>query len=288
MNLKGGIDARLFFDSVTSFTAQFLGLRDSEGIETDGIYDHDAYGLHTAISGGTRPIYWRLDYRDISRGFRPDLGYIPRRDIRGPGSYLRYREYYDQGVFKSIGAISEAQIYENNDHDTTLRDFMEGAGIGFRNEIEIWFIRSDRYHAPYQNWYNRIRVEYNEDVDVWDSITASVAKGVYEEDPYKEYSLEKPFKITERMVSTFEGNYREQKENGNSDIWLWRSVTQYTFPWNGRIKFTAEQTSEDRHNLTMLFSWPMKDDTDLYFLLNDYELDGEKVRAAFLKIVYRF
>jgi hypothetical protein len=288
MNLTGGIDARLFLDSVTSVTAQFLGLRDSVGIETDDIIDHDAYGLLTAISGGTRPIYWRLDYRDISRGFRPDLGYIPRRDIRGPGSYLRYREYYDQGIFKSIGAISEIDIYENNDHETTLRDFLEGAGVGFRNEIEIWFIRNDSYHAPYQNWSNRIRVEYNEDVDVWNSITASVAKGVYEEEHYKEYSLEKPFKITERLVSTFEGNYRVQKENGNSDIWLWRSVTQYTFPWNGRIKFTAEETSEDRHNLTMLFSWPMKDDTDLYFLLNDYEVDGEEVRAAFLKIVYRF
>ncbi len=288
MNITGGIDARLFFDSTTSFTAQFLGLRDSEGIETDGIYDHDAYGLLTAISGGTRPVYWRLDYRDISRGFRPDLGYIPRRDIRGPGSYLRYREYYDQGILKSIGAVSEVQIYENNDHDTTLRDFLEAVGAGFRNEIEIWYIHSDRYHAPYQNRYDRIRLEYNEEVDVWDSITASVAKGVYEEEPYKEYSLEKPFKITERMVSTFEGNYRIQEENGNEDIWLWRSVTQYTFPWNGRIKFTAEQTSEDRHNLTMLFSWPMKDDTDLYFLLNDYEVDGDEVRAAFFKIVYRF
>ncbi len=287
-NITGGIDARLFFDSVTSFTAQFLGLRDSKGIETDGIYDHDAYGLLTAISGGTRPIYWRFDYRDISRGFRPDLGYIPRRDIRGPGSYVRYRNYFDKGIFKSIGAISEVEIYENNDHETTLRDFLEGAGVGFRNEIEIWYIRSDSYHAPYQNWSDRIRVEYNEDVDVWDSITASVAKGVYEEEHYKEYSLEKPFKITERMVSTFEGNYRVQEENGNEDIWLWRSVTQYTFPWNGRIKFTAEQTSEDRHNLTMLFSWPMKHDTDMYFVLNDYEDNGDDVREAFFKIVYRF
>jgi hypothetical protein len=44
-NITGGLDARLFLDSTTSFTAQFLGLRDSKGIETDGINDHDAYGL---------------------------------------------------------------------------------------------------------------------------------------------------------------------------------------------------------------------------------------------------
>ena len=32
----------------------------------------------------------------------------------------------------------------------------------------------------------------------------------------------------------------------------------------------------------------MKKNIDLYFLLNDYEADGEKVQAAFFKIVYRF
>ena len=288
-NITGGLDARLFFDSTTSFTAQFLGLRDSKGIETDGINDHDAYGLYTALSvGGGRPLWWHATYRDISRGFRPDLGYIPRRDIRGPGSYLSYREYFDQGIFKSISASSRIDVYENNDHDTTLRDFEEGVRVGFRNEVEVSYARGDKFHDPYQNWYDSIRIEYNEEVDVWDSISVSFARGVYEEEPYKEYSLEKPMKITERLVTTFEGNYRVKEENGDENIWLWRSVTQYNFPWNGRIKFTAEQTSEDRHNLTMLFSWPMKDDTDLYFLLNDYEIDGEKVRAAFLKIVYRF
>ncbi len=289
-NITGGLDARLFFDSTTSLTAQFLGLRDSEGIETDGIIDHDAYGLYTALNGGTQPLSWQVDYRDISRGFQPDLGYIPRRDIRGPGSSIRYRDYFDKGIFKSISASSEIDFYESNDHDTTLRDFVEGVGVGFHNEVEISYRRSDSFHAPYQNWYDNIRIEYNEDVDKWDSVSFSLEKGVYEEEPYKEYSLEKPMKITERLVTTFEGNYRlkHPEAGGDEEVWLWRSVTEYSFPWDGIIKFTAEQTSEDRHNLTLLFSWPMKDDTDLYFLLNDYEIDGEKVRAAFFKIVYRF
>lgn len=289
-NITGGMDARLYLDNTTSFTAQLLGLRDSEGIETDGIIDHDAYGLLAAFSGGTTPWYWRLDFRDISRGFKPDLGYIPRRDIRGPGSYVRYRQYYDNGPLKSLGAISEVEIYENNDHDTVLRDFMEGAGVGFRNEIEVWYMHADRFHAPFQNYYDRIRIEYNEEVDVWDSITGGVAKGVYEEEPYYEYMLEKPMRITNRLVTTLNGNYRikEPVTGGRENIWLWRWVTQYNFVWNARIKFTAEQTSEDRHNLTLLFSWPMKQNTDLYVLFNDYEIDGEEVCAAFVKMVYRF
>jgi len=289
-NFTGGMDARLYLDSTTSFTAQLLGLTDSEGIETDGVTDNDGYGLTTSFSGGTNPFYWRFFYLDISRGFRPDLGYIPRRNIRGPGSYLRYRQYYDEGPFKSLNAMSEIDFYENDDHDTVLRDFVEGAGTTFRNEVELWYFRGDKFHAPYQNYYDRIRIEYNEEVDIWDSISGSLTKGVYEEEPYIEYGLEKPMRITNRLVTTLNGNYRvkEPETGGQEDIWLWRWVTQYNFIWNARIKFTAEETSEDRHNLTMLFSWPMAHNKDFYVLLNDYEIDGEKVRAAFVKMVYRF
>jgi len=96
-------------------------------------------------------------------------------------------------------------------------------------------------------------------------------------------------RITDRFVTTLNANYRVQQENGDEDIWLWRSVTQYSFPWNGIVKFTAEETSEGRHNLTLLFSWEkVKKNMDLYVLFNDYETDGEDVQAAFVKLVYRF
>jgi len=290
-NITGGIDSRLFLDNTTSIITQFLGLRDSKGIETSGIKDHDAYGLYTALDGGTRPFWWRIDYRDITQGFRPDLGYIPRRNIRGPGSYLRYKDYFKDGTFKWLSASSKIDFFENHDRDTTLRDFVEEAEVCFRNEVELAYTRSDSFHAPYQNWYDRIEIKYNEEIDIWESIGVGFEKGVYEEEPYKEYLLEKPMRITDRLVTTFTGNYRtkEPKEEGADDhIWLWRWVTQYYFLWNGRIKFTAEQTSQDRHNLTVLFSWPMRDNIDLYLLFNDYKTNGEDVCAAFFKVVYRF
>jgi len=288
-NFTGGLDSRIFFDSTTSLSAQFLGLSDSNGIETDGYEDHSGHGFYTALSGGSQPFWWNIDYHDISRGFQPDLGYIPRRNIRGPGTYMRYRAYPEKGPFKSVNAFSNIDVFENDNHDTTLRDFFEGAGVCFRNEVELWYMRSDRFHDPYQNWADRVRIEYNEEVDIWDSVSGGIEKGVYEEKPYKEYFLEKPMRITDRMVTTLNTNYREQEENGDEDIWLWRSVTQYSFSWNGIVKFTAEQTSEGRHNLTLLFSWEkIKKNVDLYVLFNDYETDTDDVQAAFVKMVYRF
>ncbi|MHC4693363.1 MAG: carbohydrate binding family 9 domain-containing protein, partial [Planctomycetota bacterium] len=290
-NITGGLDTRLFLDNTTSITTQFVGMEDSEGIITDDDEDDNGYGLYSALKGGTQPLWWQVDYRDISRGFQPDLGYIPRRDIRGPGYFIRYRENFADGAIKTLSAISEFDIYQDNNNETTLRDFVEGAGVCFRNEIELWYTRGDKFHAPFKNWYDRIRIEYNEDVDIWESVSFGIEKGEFEEEPYKEFFLDKPMRITERLLSTFSGNFRRKDpidEDDEEDIWLWRWVTQYTFIWNGRIKFTAEETSEDRHNLTILFSWPMRKNMDLYLLYNDYITDVESVRAAFAKLVYRF
>jgi hypothetical protein len=288
-NFSGGLDTKLFLDSTTSFSAQFLGLTDSEGIETDDQEDNSAHALYTSVDGGTQPFWWNIDYRDISRGFQPDLGYVPRRNIRGPGTFLRYRDYPGEGPFKTVSAFSTIDIYQNDDNDTVLRDFYESLGVTFHNEVEIAYYRSDRYHAPYQNWFDRIKIEYNEEVDIWDSVSGGVEKGVFEETPYKEYFVEKPMRVTNRLVTTFNGNYRVQEENGDEDIWLWRSVTQYSFPWDGIVKFTAEETSEGRHNLTLLFSWEkLRENMDLYILFNDYETGDEDVQGAFVKLVYRF
>jgi hypothetical protein len=288
-NLTGGVDSRLFFDSTTSLTTQILGLSDSEGIETGGTTDGDAYAAYASLNGGTQPFWWGVNVRDISRGFRPDLGYVPRRDIRGPGSFLNYRQNLDSGSLKWISLGSEARLYENNDHDTTLRDFDESAGVCLRNEIELWYYRKDRFRDPYQNWSDRIVIEYNEEVDIWNSVSVGVERGEYELEPYVEYSLDKPQRINDRLATTVGGNYRQWTDREEDDTaWLWRSVTQYNFSWKARIKFTAEQTSEGRHNLTTLFSWPVRKQIDLYVLWNDYETGDEDVNSVFAKVVYRF
>ena len=51
------------------------------------------------------------------------------------------------------------------------------------------------FHTPYQNRYDSIRVEYNEEGDVWDSVSAGFAKGVCEEEPYEKYSLDRILKL---------------------------------------------------------------------------------------------
>ncbi len=37
--------------------------------------------------------------------------------------------------------------------------------LGFRNEVELWYMRGVKFHAPYHNRYDHIGIEFNKDVD---------------------------------------------------------------------------------------------------------------------------
>ena len=116
-------------------------------------------------------------------------------------------------------------------------------------------------------------------------------KGVFENVDYDEYYLEKPMKLTDRLTTKINANLREtHPEGGDEKIWLMRWVTEYNFLSEGRIKFTAEETSEDRHNFTLLFYWPFKKNIDFYMVFNDFKTGANEPtqRGIFSKLVYRF
>lgn len=287
-NRVGGFDTQLYLNEDTSITAQFLSMCDSEGIETDDHIDRSAYALESAIRGGTKPWFFSLTYRDITRGFKPDLGFISRRNIRGPSTWINYREDYAEGPIKNFSLRSNITYYENNEKTTTIRDFDENIEVTLRNELQFQYSRQDQFHFPYQNRADRFEISYNE-VDRWNSIKGGYTKGVFSAERYDEFSLEKPIKITDRLTTTIRGNYRvSQPETGNHEQWLWRWATEYSWAEKGRIKLTAEDTSEKRNNLTLLITWPIREDLDFYILYNDYLADGIEEQGAFAKLVYRF
>ncbi len=290
-NIVTGLDTRAFIGDNTWLSGQVLNLRDSKGVETDGDTDHSGHGMLFQVAGDKKPYSWNLSYIDITKGFVPDLGYIPRRDIRGPAGSLFYDGDIEEGPVRWVGLFTDFDYYHNHKSEVEYNYYRHMAGIRFRNELEIRYYRSDRYHHPYYNRSNRFRVSHNR-VNRWNSISGSYEKGVYEGVPYDEYGFEKPVKLSDRFTTEFELDYRVQKpeEGGDETIWLWRWVTEYVWPWEGRIKFTAEDTAEGRYNLTLLFSWPVRDNIDYYFVFNDYrtEEDGIAERGVFTKIVYRF
>lgn len=289
-NATGGLDMVKYLSNTTKISSQVLMLDDSQGVQTSGYVDKTAYAATTEISGGTKPFWWNFNYKDISRGFKPDLGYVPRRNIRGPGTWLMYRWDFKNGPFKWFSANTNAQMYEDDNHDTTLRDYYGRVSIMGHNQVSASLSYTDNFHRPYNNWTESLRIEYNEEVDYWNSVSVGVSRGVYNKEPYKEYSLSKPQRITDRLVTEFRGNLRlvdPADPTDDDQIWLMRSITTYNFTWGARLKFTAEKTSSGRHNITSLFSWPYRKNIDLYVLFNDYETRAENISEIFFKAVYK-
>lgn len=288
-NFVTGLDSKFYLNGDNWISTQVLGLKDTKGIDTDGKIDHSAYAMKFSLTGEKKPYNWNLSYLDITRGFVPDLGYIPRRDIRGPAGHIFLDGDIEAGPVKWIGLFTDFDYYHNHNGELTYNYYKHMVGIRLRNELEFRYYRADRYHAPYYNRYNRFLLRYNR-TDRWHSISASYERGVFEAVPYDEYGFEKPLELSDRMTTKFELDYRIEhpRDDGDESIWLWRSVTEYTWPSSGRIKFTAEDTAIGRYNLTLLFIWPIRDNIDYYFVLNDYKTDGPAQRGVFNKIVYRF
>ncbi|MBI4556472.1 MAG: carbohydrate binding family 9 domain-containing protein [Candidatus Hydrogenedentes bacterium] len=298
VNRVTGVDTQFYLTDRLAWTAQALNLSNQEwvtkvdryGYEYEDLEKYKGHALSTNIRYGAKHLRLELGYLDISEEFRPDLGFIRRRDVRGPELEYEYNRELVDGPVKEYAVEGEFTQYENHDGETTLRDFEEWVGVTFRNEWGFWLGRTDDFHRPYHNRSTSLSVIYNE-IDEWHSVSGMFTHGVFEEVPYDELTLEKPLKLSERLTASFSGAFRREEQPAElADIWLWRLVTEYTFPWDGRVKLTAEESSENRHNVTLLFSWPVREDLDFHLVLTHVQAEGEteEERGAFTKVVYRF
>ena len=286
----------MYLSKNTSWSSNALVLTDREevtytdeqGRETTDVVDRDGYAVTAEFEGGKRPVYWGLTWNDVSADFLPDLGYVPRRDIRGPSAWIEVNDYPDSGPLREYGLIQTFTLYENHDGETRLRDHQTRIEIELREKWEFWLKYNDEFHAPFRNHETRLDVNFNK-YDLARSVSAGYARGLFEEVPYDEFSLEKPFKIGDRFTSTIEGSYRLEYPNGGRDeVWLVHWVNEYAFAWDARLKLTLERTSEDRHNVTLLFSWLPTKEWNIYAVLNSWQSDGVAEHGAFAKIARRF
>lgn len=303
-NRLAGFDSSLRLTDRFEWISQALVMEDERtvsvdrgnGIEQESTRRQQSYAMETGFEWSRRPLEWELTLRDVSEGFQPDLGYVPRQDIRGMSSWFGIEKDIEEGPVKRVSGYQWFTFYENHEGDTTLRDSYEELALTFRNQIGLGLTREDAFHAPYKNRRTAAQISYNL-IDFWQSIEAGYAWGEFEDVPYQEFTVTKPFKLGDRFTATVSGDYRleypeSRDENGvfqeDRAVWLWRWVSEYTFPWNARVKFTYEETSEERHNLTLLFAWLPRKDIDFYIVATDIESGGIADQGIFAKTVYRF
>lgn len=293
-NVVAGPDVRWALSPSIVFTAEFL----QEFDENDGIDDgaggtvvkhKNEHGFEMELEGGSQPFFWQVDFKKISPDFNPDLAFISRQDIIGPGIRLNFNENVAEGPIEGYGATVSADYYQDHQGDTTRRDYFAMANIDLRNNFDFRLFHSENFRRPFQNRNTGLRVDYNRQNRLR-SIGTTISTGEFEDVPFVQFDLQKPFGIGERFTGEFTGSIRREDPHMEDpdSIWLVRMVTEYTFRWEGRVKFTLEQSSEDRYNRTLLFAYEDIGNWDFFFVLNDIQSGDIVTRGFFTKFVYRF
>jgi Domain of unknown function (DUF5916) len=301
-----GADTRYELSSTTTWNTQYLymtGEEEQKSSEQPGVTELDdvsAHGFNTALEGGTLPFFWNVDFRDISKNFNPDLGFIPRRDVIGPTVELNYNENYDGDILEGLFGQFQYKYYEGHDGTTKLRDYFWMAGVNFQNDWDFFASIRDNFHDPFNNTTNSIFTTYKRQ-DRFKSWRGGYSWGEFQTIPFNQYFISKPFQFNSRWTNDLTSTIRQEDiASGTRNVWIWRVVSEYTFLWEGRLKLTLEATSDRSYARTLLFAYEDLGDWDFFLVINDFrtpvsqnvdlglEAREDVLRSIFAKFVYRW
>ncbi|MCU0915724.1 MAG: carbohydrate binding family 9 domain-containing protein [Planctomycetes bacterium] len=232
-----------------------------------------------------------VGYRGITEGFDPVLGFIPRRDIFGPTFFSTYHLRSSEEWYKSLFAHFNTQYYEDEDHDTSLRDYSTEAGLTLKNDLGFEAGYDHDYHRPFQNRRTNFDVLFNAS-DYWRALGVGWAFGVFEETEYDELTFSKHLKLVERWPLRYDFVFRfEDQPDGSEDtIWLNRVVFDYFFSDTMWLKSSLQHRSTAVHNISLIYGWEFRKDAHLYVVYNNVreDEDPEEGQSIFLKLAYTF
>lgn len=81
----------------------------------------------------------------------------------------------------------------------------------------------------------------------------------------------------------------DARGESSEDIWLMRFESEYTFPWDGRLKLTWEEGSDESHLRTLLFAYEDVRNWDFYIVANDFRFfDDAGVEHEKLEFITKF
>ncbi|MBV8846683.1 MAG: carbohydrate binding family 9 domain-containing protein [Bryobacterales bacterium] len=193
-NRVGALDARLKLNSNWTFTPQVIASQTRDYV-TGALSGGDAYNI--GINYNSRATYWNLNYIDRAEGFRADLGYVPRVNIRQANQFWNRHFHPDSKELLSFGPQLYAML--DFDHRNVQQDWVVQPGFNFEfshstyigvNRGEIFerfnnlnFRRHNAYLGLHSEYFKRatIDINYNQgsriNYDVPSSIPAFLGNG---------------------------------------------------------------------------------------------------------------
>ena len=263
-------------------------LRDTTGQTVKDRYDYLGYG---SINCEKYPWDISVGYTGITEDFDPVLGFIPRRDIFGPYSRSIYHLRSAGKWYKNLYAFFGNQYYQDNEQNTTLRDYDFKTGVTLQNDVGFAVGHSDDFHKPFDNSRTGLEVSLNES-DYWRMLAVNWTFGEFEQTDYHELRFAKHIKPVERWPIRYEYTVRfEEEPDGTRDtVWLNRVVFDYFFSDKAWIKSSLQHRSTDVHNISAIYGWEFVKDAHFYLVYNSIREEDERdtAHSIFIKLAYTF
>ncbi len=287
-----GTDATLYLNDDWRWNYSVAGaddrlLDDQEEVVKD---QADFYG-YSSVTYDRYPWEVGVGYRGITEGFNPVLGYIPRQDIFGPTFFSTYNLRSSEAWYKSLFAHFNTQYYEDENHETSLRDYAGELGATLKNDLGLEAGYEHDYHRPYKNRRTSLHATLNQS-DYWRSLTVGYAFGIFEETEYDELAFGKHLKFIERWPIRYEYviRFEDQPDGSEDTIWLNRVVFDYFFSDVMWIKSSIQHRSTAVHNISVIYGWEFRKDAHVYVVYNNVreDEDPEPGQTVFLKLAYTF
>jgi len=287
-----GTDGNLFLNNDWRLGYQFAAADDKHSDDTGSIakdrYDYLGYG---SVNYEKYPWDVSVGYTGITEDFDPVLAFIPRRDIFGPYTRSIYHLRSADKWYKSLYAFFGNQYYQDNEQNTTLRDYDVKTGVTLQNDLGFAVGHSDDFHKPFDNNRTELEVSLDES-DYWRMAAVEWAFGEFEQTDYHELVFAKNIKPVESWPIRYEYTVRfEEEPDGAQDtIWLNRLVFDYFFNNKAWIKSSLQHRSTDVHNISVIYGWEFARDAHLYLVYNSIreESNPDTEHSIFIKLAYTF
>ncbi len=253
--------------------------------------DRSDYLGYGALIYETYPWEVRFDYRAISEKFNPVLGFIPRRNIYGPGFRARYFVDTDQTWYKDMYAAFSTDYYQNDNGRTVLRDHETDLSMTLNNDVRWEMHYDDNYHDPYNNVRYATGVTLDSS-NYYHSTGFRWTFGEFEETDYDELTVTKNLLPLQNLPLTTEYTIRfEEDTHGQKEtVWLNRVVSNYYFNKDMWLKSSLQHRNADVRNVSVILGWEFKTDAHLYCVYNNVKdtEDPNAVQTFFVKLQYTF
>ncbi len=269
---------------------------------TDGLHDKDMAGR---INGGWRTEFTRIDVSlmDIQQNFNPEMGFIPRTDIRVGSSRASRTFLIHRGMFRSVLFSGRYQVSQDHLGQLQDRDSRLSAGIELETGdlAEIRFDRSWEYLD--EDWeiqkgiiipagtyrWNRYSVRMDTDARRWLRIGGSFRNGEYYNGDRQSLLLRGHIRPVPQLLIT--GDYSWNFVDLPDGDFITSAVNSrytYSFSPDFFIKLFLQWNDDEetiRGNLLLRYTY--QPGSDFYIVYNEYWSENKvQQRSIVAKLVY--